>query len=77
MLKNATHQSNMALKVSVVKRGCSGLTHKIDIVAPNEKDEIVAIKGNFNDILLSQRFEAVCRSQECVPCVWDYYRLCE
>jgi Fe-S cluster assembly iron-binding protein IscA len=45
MLKNATHQSNLALKVSVVKRGCSGLTHKIDIVAPNEKDEIVTVKG--------------------------------
>lgn len=56
MLKNIAQPSNLALKVSVAKRGCSGLTHKIDIVAPNEKDEVVTIKGSLvNDALLSYK----------------------
>lgn len=49
LLKNATHPSNLALKVGVVKRGCSGLTHKIDIAEPNERDEVVKIKGISKD----------------------------
>ena len=60
MLQSATHPPNSAIRVSVVKRGCTGLTHKIDISMPSERDEIVNVKGNTLVTRLLQRFEAMC-----------------
>lgn len=53
MLKGVTAPSRVALRLSVVKRGCTGLTHKIDIVVPDEKDEVVNIRGILDAFLLS------------------------